>query len=307
MPRKTSVYAPREMPVVKPKFDLNASLSKSTTTTTSKRDHTDYMSSTIAQKQRQASSSAQTTLSVSTTRSRPRIPDFGPPSSAGSTLNTLGLPKPTSSSLASSMRKQSQADILKKVRAAPPPPPDSSEPTTRPKPTSMSTSRLHAPTASSLARMQATVKPTGARPMPAIPRSISTSSTTVPTIPRSTSSTIPPVPTIPAGPFANASARDNVQFQSNFNVSKPHKPTTLAVNSPRKGTSQLKSPMKSASSSRLRAQASGLHAVKSRPDLKKEREVAGRKAEIKARMGRLGEERELRRMLGGDQGEDVDM
>jgi hypothetical protein len=65
--------------------------------------------------------------------------------------------------------------------------------------------------------------------------------------------------------------------------------------------------MKSASSSRLRAQASGLHAVKSRPDLKKEREVAGRKAEIKARMGRLGEERELRRMLGGEQGEDVDM
>jgi hypothetical protein len=69
----------------------------------------------------------------------------------------------------------------------------------------------------------------------------------------------------------------------------------------------MKSPMKSASSSRLRAQASGLHAVKSRPDLKKEREVAGRKAEIKARMGRLGEERELRRMLGGDQGEDVEM
>jgi len=73
----------------------------------------------------------------------------------------------------------------------------------------------------------------------------------------------------------------------------------------------MKSPMKSASSSRLRARASGLHAVKSRPDLKKEREVAGRKAEIKARMGRLGEERELRRMLGGEQGgerdEDMDM
>jgi hypothetical protein len=62
----------------------------------------------------------------------------------------------------------------------------------------------------------------------------------------------------------------------------------------------MKYPLKAAPSSRLRAQASGLHAVKSRPDLKKEREVAGRKAEIKARQGRLGEERELRRMLGDE-------
>jgi hypothetical protein len=295
MPRKTSVYAPREPPLVKPKFDLNASLSRSTNTT-SKRDPTDYISSTIAQKQRQASSSAQTILSVSTARSRSRIPDFGPPPTAGNSVNTLGLPKPTSSSLASSMRKQSQADILKKVRAAPPPPADQqirAKPTT----TTSSTSRLHAPTASSLARMQATVKPSGARPMPSIPRSTSTSSTA-----------IPPVPAMPSGPFANASSRDNVQFQSNFYVPKPLKPTSSTGPSLKKGksTSQLKSPMKSAPSSRLRAQASGLNAVKSRPDLKKEREIQGRKAEIKARQGRSGEERELRRMLG-DEVDDVDM
>jgi hypothetical protein len=34
--------------------------------------------------------------------------------------------------------------------------------------------------------------------------------------------------------------------------------------------------------------------------LRKEREVQARKAEIKARQSRLGEERELRRMLAGD-------
>ena len=291
IPRKTSVYAPREPPAVKPRFDLNASLSQSTNTK-STRDATDYMSTAIAQKQRQASSSAQTVLSVSTTRSRPRIPDFGPAPSAASSVNTLGLPKPISSSLASSMRKQSQADILKKVRAAPPPPAVSSEGSARSKPTtSVSSSRLYAPTASSLARMQATVKPTGSRPMPTIPRTTSTSSTA-----------IPAVPAIPAGPFANASSRENVQFQSNFNVSKPLKPPAPA--SPMKkgklAQSQMKSPLKAASSSRLRAQASGLHAVKSKPDLRKEREIAGRKAEIKARQGRLGEERELRKMLGDD-------
>ena len=57
--------------------------------------------------------------------------------------------------------------------------------------------------------------------------------------------------------------------------------------------------MKTAGSSRVRSQASGLSAVKSRPDLAKEREIQARKAEIKARQGRLGEERELRKMLAG--------
>lgn len=66
-------------------------------------------------------------------------------------------------------------------------------------------------------------------------------------------------------------------------------------------------PVKSTPSSRLRAQASGIHAVKSKPDLKKDREVASRKAEIKARQDRLGEERELRRMLGDENREDVEM
>lgn len=73
----------------------------------------------------------------------------------------------------------------------------------------------------------------------------------------------------------------------------------------RKGKSQslaqLKSPLKSAASSRIRGQASGISAVKSRPDLRKEREVQAKRAEIKAKQDRLGEERELRRMLGDEQ------
>jgi hypothetical protein len=37
--------------------------------------------------------------------------------------------------------------------------------------------------------------------------------------------------------------------------------------------------------------------------MKKEREVQARKAEIRAKQDRIGEERELRRMLGEDEGE----
>lgn len=277
MPRKTSVYAPRDPPAPKPKFDLQASLSRSTSTN---RGLSTSTSTRIRPKQRQASSSALTSLSSSTGRSRSKLPDFGTlgsNSAATSSVNTLGLPKP-SSSMASSMRKQSQADILKNARSAPPPPSEFS----RPKVTSaVTSSRLYAPTASSLARMQATVKPEGPRPLPVVP---SKKTSTLPT----------------TEPFGAASTRDNVLFQSNFNVPKPiPKPLPSAL---KKGTSmsQLKSPMKTAGSSRVRAQASGLSSVKSRPDLGKEREIQARKAEIKARQGRLGEERELRRMLAGD-------
>jgi hypothetical protein len=51
--------------------------------------------------------------------------------------------------------------------------------------------------------------------------------------------------------------------------------------------------------SRARAKASGLSAVKSKGDLKGEVNAQRRRAEIRAKQERMGEERALREMLGG--------
>jgi hypothetical protein len=68
-----------------------------------------------------------------------------------------------------------------------------------------------------------------------------------------------------------------------------------------------KTPSKQTSSSALRARqrASGLSAVKSKGNVRGDAEVLARRAEIKARQQRIGEERELRELLSGVN--DVDM
>jgi hypothetical protein len=74
--------------------------------------------------------------------------------------------------------------------------------------------------------------------------------------------------------------------------------------------SPRKTPSKQTSSSALRARhkASGLSAVKSKGDVRGDADVAARRAEIKARQQRIGEERELRELLGGQNGlNDVEM
>ncbi|WWD21121.1 hypothetical protein CI109_105602 [Kwoniella shandongensis] len=297
MPRKTSVYAPRDPPQPRRKFDLDASLARKP----SRRNSSD-LTNVIkrnpeilepiksseeqgkAQKDRGRSTSAQTMLSQSSNAPRrPRIPDFAPPGNnkaASASVNTLGLPisQSMSSSLASSMKKQSQADLIRNARPAPPPPTTT---TARP-PTINRSSTLYLPTASSLARMQATVRPTPERPLPAVP------SPAVSQNPRFEST---------VQPFGNASSRDNHLFESNFHsVPKP----ALAPKTAQFGNGGGKTPIKgSLAAARARAKASGLSAVKSRGNLREEMEIKRKRSEIKARQERIGEERELREMLRG--------
>lgn len=233
-------------------------------------------------RERGRSTSAQTMASTaSRTPVRSRLPDFGVPPSQSGSLNSLGLPKSKSSSLSSttSMKKQSQAEIIRKARPAPAPPASMNRAPSGsgiPRPTSIAIKRsstLHQPTASSLARMQATVKPTP-RPIPATP--IATHQ--------------------PFGPGTSRGASfDGVNVSTK--IAHPLKPA-LRQNVP---ASPLKStPKKSAaaSASRARSKASGLSAVKSKGNLRAEAEVNARRAEMRAKQQRIGEERELRAMLG---------
>ncbi|WVQ81506.1 hypothetical protein IAT38_003630 [Cryptococcus sp. DSM 104549] len=280
------------------------------------------------------------------TPKRSRIPDFVPPvperASVGSnraalgSTNTLGLPKSsslakststvaTSAAEARAMKRRSQ-DFLRTARPAPPPPtpaaveqkpsriPSSSSArqlsSTPATPASANPNRhstLYMPTASSLARMQATVKPSASRPLPTIP----TQSSMMPP---------PAVPSRPAQPksedvemlsgagspnrlptiqpFGNASSRDN-SFEANFHLPKPS-PMAKAG-----GSTPAKTPLKKQSSAnlaaaRVRARSSGLSAVKSKGNVREEIDMKRRREEMKATTERRKEERELRDMLGGN-------
>lgn len=269
---------------------------------------TSFLAQGQPQKSRHASSSASTVLSSASSkiRPRPRIPDFDAPTGSKvstSSVTTLGLPKTGSigatgsGSSGKSMRKQSQADIIRSARPAPPPPSEveavasDKNPTQGvmlpPSSTMKRSSTLYNPTASSLARMQATVKPSMTRPPP-----------------------VPPPPSISTSkPFGQGSSRGNKNlFASNFNIPKPHpSPAPVgqsSITSPNlgKGPSApgARTPLRptSLAAARARAKASGLSAVKSKGNLKGEVDMQRRKAEIRAKQERMAEERGLREMLG---------
>ncbi|WVW79269.1 hypothetical protein I302_101236 [Kwoniella bestiolae CBS 10118] len=309
MPRKTSVYAPRDPPHGRIPFDLEASLARKPTATRRRstdltnviKPHPEVLedirsptSSAVpkSQKDRGRSTSAQTMMSQSGSQAprRAKIPDFAPPGgmhrAASGSTNTLGLPKSSSvsSSLAMS-KKASQAEIIRNARPAPPPPSSFETPrvgssSTRPASINRS-STLYLPTASSLARMQATIKPNPERPLPMLPPPVLST-------PRITS-------TVQLQPFGSAQSRDNQSFTSNFNTSKP---TPTATSLKPKTSQGAMGKSQSSAAARIRARQSGLSAVKSRTNLREEMEVKRKKEEIKARMERREEERELREMLG---------
>jgi hypothetical protein len=268
---------------------------------------TSFLAQGQPQKSRHASSSASTVLSSASSkiRPRPRIPDFDAPKGSKistSPVTTLGLPKTGSTGSGSSgksMRKQSQADIIRSARPAPPPPSDvEAAPSDKnasqgasamlpPSSIMKRSSTLYNPTASSLARMQATVKPSTARPLP-----------------------VPPPPSISTSkPFGQGSSRGSENlFASNFHIPKPQaSPATIgqsSITSPNLGKAPpapgARTPLRptALAAARARAKASGLSAVKSKGNLKGEVEMQRRKAEIKAKQERMAEERGLREMLG---------
>ena len=297
MPRKTSVYAPRDPAQPKKKFDLQDSLHRSQTmavrdsvypvVSAQRCPNPSEESESRAAEDRSSSTSAQTILTTrSKTQIRPQLPDFGPaPRIASTTAHRLGLPKSSSMSSSLSMKKQSQADMLRKARPVPAPPADFGR---RPLLSAASSlarsSTLHAPTAASLARMQATIKPPSDRPLAAPP---------VPTTPR--------FPT--SRPFDAASSRDNLLFESNFGSNFNLPKSVLTPTSHKASPQAARSPTKA----RVRAKNSGLSAVKSRGNLRGEVEVQQRRAEIKRRQERLAEERGLRELLSGGTGRDVEM
>ncbi|WWC97908.1 hypothetical protein V866_004796 [Kwoniella sp. B9012] len=306
MPRKTSVYAPRDPPYGKIPFDLEASLARNPTATRRRstnltnviKPHPEVLEDIKSptehaipkpQKDRGRSTSAQTVLSQSSSQAprRARIPDFAPPGgmhkAASGSTNTLGLPKSSSvsSSLAMS-KKGSQAEIIRNARPAPPPPSTFETACvggTSTRPVSINrSSTLYLPTASSLARMQATIKPNPDRPLPMLPPSAHHQ----PSTPRMNST---------VRPFGSAQSRDNQSFTSNFNLSKP---TTLKPKTSHGAIGKSQS----TAAARIRARQSGVSAVKSKSNLREEMEVKRKRSEIKARIERREEERELREMLG---------
>ncbi|ORY24783.1 hypothetical protein BCR39DRAFT_545922 [Naematelia encephala] len=234
-----------------------------------------------AQRDRNRSTSAQTVMSTSSKiKPRAKIPDFAPPSVVhprSGSMNALGLPKSTSISSGLSMRKQSQAELIRTARPAPLPP---SELVAK-LPTLPRSSTLYQPTASSLARMQATIKPVSSRPLPMTPST--------------------PAAKVAPRPFGTASTRDNLSVNTTAEPPYSSAKPTIAVfaKQPLIG-SPMKSPMKQSSQTHLRAaraKASGLSAIKSQRNLKEDREVQRKRSEIKDRRERLEEERELRQML----------
>lgn len=237
-------------------------------------------------KDRARSTSAQSTMSTASRAAiRPRLPDFGdvPSLPHSGSINGLSHSKPLSSSVAShlSMRKQSQADLIRTARPAPAPPaaplsmPTAVEDLGASTPVAKRASTLFKPTASSLARMQATVRPGTERSLSSTP-SVSL-----------------------AKPFETVSTRANVEGEAMPNsIATPHKLKSALKATPT--ASPARTPGKAHSSSALRARqkASGLSAVKSKGNLRVEKEVDARRAAIRARQQRMGEERELRQMLG---------
>lgn len=319
-----------------------------------------------APKERQVSTSARSTLGTS--QQRPPIPDFGPPMPKLEPLKDHSSGKPSkiptgshrskSASVASSsMTRSTKSHSLNRVASGDlkttsaasslssrgsrsdllSPPPSLSSRASRSDPTDNAptppssmrrSSTLFAPTASSLARMQATVKPPAAstptaparRPLPRPPQSpgpgvLSPLAAATPTGP----GLAPQIPTVLA--FGEAASRTNRLFESNFHMSQPvvgsakrPLPVTPApagpfaaaspaaverLKSPSKAGSVYSSPAKagSISATRARDRTSGVAALKSKGH-HDDKAVAQRRAEIKARQERLATERELRRMLG---------
>ncbi|WVR09113.1 hypothetical protein IAU60_006175 [Kwoniella sp. DSM 27419] len=253
-----------------------------------------------APKDRSRSTSVQTVVSHSSsmTPRRPKIPDFTPPQPSSHPPLTPGLPRSmsTSSAFVASARS-SQVDILRNARPVPAPPatgstnaPAGSNPSSRPAALKRS-STLYMPTASSLARMQATIRPNPERPLPVPPAAAA-----------------PKIATT-SGAFGMASSRASHLFESNFNIVKPSSPPRgLALGNPVTSTPKPRGGMLPPSSggrlaikspaARLRAKHSGLSAVKSNGGLREEMEVKRKRSEIRARQERRGEERGLRELLG---------
>ncbi|EAL20385.1 hypothetical protein CNBF1950 [Cryptococcus deneoformans B-3501A] len=252
--------------------------------------------------------------------------------------NSLSLPKPPSpfrpsgnsssnsgSSTTRAMKSQTQAELIRNARSAPPPPKHemidkadsalavtqtmskaSLGSTTTP-PTSIihRHSTLFRPTISSLARMQATVRPKADISLPTVP--LTPSALVTPATqqkqvkleregdPVEMVASSLPIKTIQ--PFGNASLRDNA-FETNF-MSKPAATPCKGGASHGKGIMKKQSSAGLAAAARARAKASGLRAVKSRGDLReKEKEMKRKKEEMRVLSGRRKEERELREMLG---------
>lgn len=297
------------------------------------------------------STSAQTVISQtgSKTPRRAGIPDFAPPSvtnresscttSLGST-NSLGLPEPSSSfrrpglpsscrgpSTTRAMKKQSQAEFIRKARSAPIPPKHETIDKTYsvlaatqkvskaslgsiPKPPTSIIHRhstLFRPTVSSLARMQATVRPKADIPPPTVPPT--PCALLMPAIRQKQvlqereGDPADPVEMIAAShsiktiqPFGNATSRENA-FETNI-MSKPA--ATSCKGGPNHGKRITKKQSSaSLAAARARAKASGLKAVKSRGDLReKEKEMRRKKEEMRVLSCRRKEERELKEMLG---------
>ncbi|BEI81191.1 hypothetical protein CcaverHIS002_0203510 [Cutaneotrichosporon cavernicola] len=158
-------------------------------------------------------------------------------------------------------------------------------------------STLLAPTASSMARRQATVKPspntsTSAadevkprRPLPRPPTAVPTGLT-------------PNMAGLVVQPFGEASSRANFLFESNFHISPT--PSKLPVRSsplksPTKRMVGPKSPRRTAAG--VRARASGLNAIKATGHTDNSA-VARRRTELRGKQERLAQEKELRMMLG---------
>ncbi|TYJ54063.1 hypothetical protein B9479_005249 [Cryptococcus floricola] len=271
---------------------------------------------------------------------------LGLPKSSSVVKSTTSLVTNSSStSAARAYKRQSQMDLLRNARPAPLPPapvhdvqqkstsstqtagehprvPSSSS--TRslmtpaaPRPQAASNPNRHStlfqPTAASLARMQATVKPRTDRPLPTLP---STPSAMVqpaiqPTQAKENKKENGDIEVISPSisfntiqPFGNASSRENA-FESNF-MSKPSPSNTKGSLNGKSSTGPKTTLMKkgstasiSAVAARNRARSNGLSAVKSRGDLRdKEQDIKRRKEEMKAGMERRKEERELRELLG---------
>lgn len=254
--------------------------------------------------------------------------------------NSLGLPEPSSpfgrpslpsssrgSSTSRAMKTQSQAELIRNARSAPLPPKHETIDKTYPvlaatqkastaslgstpkPPTSIihRHSTLFRPTVSSLARMQATVRPKADIPPPTI--SPTPSALVTPAmrqkqvLQKRDGDPVDPVemvaashPIKPIQPFGNATSRENA-FETNI-MSKPA--ATLCKGGPSHGKGIMKKQSSaSLAAARARAKASGLKAVKSRGDLReREKERRRKKDEMRVLSCRKKEERELREMLG---------
>lgn len=254
--------------------------------------------------------------------------------------NSLGLPEPSSpfrrpslpsssrgSSTSKAMKKQSQAELIRNARSAPLPPKHETIDKTYPvlaatqkvstaslgsipkPPTSIihRHSTLFRPTVSSLARMQATVRPKANIPPPTI--SPTPSALVTPAMRQKQvlqerdGDPVDPVEMVAAShsiktiqPFGNATSRENA-FETNI-MSKPA--ATLCKGGPSHGKGIMKKKSSaSLAAARARAKASGLKAVKSRGDLREtEKEMRRKKEEMRVLSCRRKEERELREMLG---------